>query len=236
MAQNTNISWTDSTFNPWIGCAKIADACRDCYAETWAKRYRFVGWGHGVPRRRTSPGYWRQPLKPDYGRHVFCASLADVFDNEVDPSWRTDLWALIKATPHLWWMLVTKRIGNAPKMLPPDWPYPHVGVIATLENQEVFDRDWPKLARLPAAWRGVSAEPLLGPINLGAARPDRMIVGGESGPGRRPMKPSWVRSLRDQCRAVRVRFHFKQWGGRLPDSNGCALDGLEIKEFPAAHD
>jgi hypothetical protein len=137
-------------------------------------------WGPGVPRHRTSTSYWRGPiiwnkeatLTGDRPR-VFCASCADVFDNEGDPSWRTDLWALIKATPNLHWMLLTKRIANAPKMLPPDWPYPHVGLMSTLENQDVFDRDWPKLARVPVAWRGVSMEPLLSAINIGAARPWR---------------------------------------------------------------
>jgi protein gp37 len=107
--------------------------------------------------------------------------------------------------------------------------------LATLENQDVFDRDWPKLARLPAAWRGVSAEPLLGPINIGTARPDWMIVGGESGPGYRSPRADWVRNIRDQCAVAGIPFHFKQWGGIHPESNGCEIDGREHKAFAAAH-
>jgi protein gp37 len=199
-------------------------------------------WGPGVPRHRTSTSYWRGPiiwnkeatLTGDRPR-VFCASWADVFDNEGDPSWRTDLWALIKATPNLHWMLLTKRIANAPKMLPPDWPYPHVGLMSTLENQDVFDRDWPKLARVPVAWRGVSMEPLLSAINIGAARPDWIIVGGESRPNHRDMPAAWVRDIRDQCVAAGIAFHFKQWSGARPKSNGCEIDGREYKEYPAAH-
>lgn len=165
---------------------------------------------------------------------VFCASLADVFDNEVDPAWRTDLWDLIRQTPNLRWMLLTKRIGNARKMLPSDWPFPHAGLMATLANQEEWDRDYPKLAALPTAWHGVSAEPLLGPIDIGDARPDWIITGGESGPQHRPIEVAWVRSLRDQCHRNGIAFHHKQWGGIRPKSNGCKLDGVEHKQFPAA--
>jgi protein gp37 len=239
MGEVTSISWTDHTFNPWIGCTKVSPACDHCYAERDNGRRGWVaGWGPGVPRRRTKT--WGDPLKwnrraevTGYRPRVFCASLADVFDNEVNPSWRADLWALIKATPNLHWMLLTKRIGNAPKMLPPDWPYPHVGLMSTLESQDVFDRDWPKLERIPAAWRGVSAEPLLSPIAIGTARPDWIIVGGESGPVRRDLPAAWVRDIRDQCAAAGIPFHFKQWSG-LRSKNGCEIDGREHKAFPAA--
>lgn len=165
---------------------------------------------------------------------VFCASLADVFDNEVDPNWRDDLWRLIKQTPNLRWLLLSKRIGNAPKMLPPDWPYPNAGLMATLANQAEWDRDFPKLMRVPSAWHGVSAEPLLGPINIGDAKPDWIITGGESGANFRVTEVEWVRSLRNQCAANGIAFHHKQWGGIRPKSNGCELDGREHKEFPAA--
>ena len=244
MAEHTEISWADATFNPWIGCTKVSTgpqgACEHCYAERDNGRRGWVpGWGPGVPRRRTKT--WGDPLKwnrqaavTGYRPRVFCASLADVFDNEVDPNWRTDLWALIRQTPNLRWMLLTKRIGNAPKMLPDDWPYPHVGLMATLATQAEWNRDYPKLARMLAAWRGVSAEPLLGPIDIGDARPDWIITGGESGPQHRHINPDWVRSLRDQCIRNGVAFHHKQWGGVRPKANGCELDGREHKDFPAA--
>jgi protein gp37 len=133
---------------------------------------------------------------------VFCASLADVFDNEAPQEWRDDLWQLLRETPNLRWILLTKRIGNARKMLPADWPFPNAGLMATLANQEEWDRDWPKLEAIPATWRGVSAEPLLGPIDIGDARPDWIITGGESGPTRRPLDMDAVRSIRDQCAAT----------------------------------
>ena len=240
MAEQTEISWADATFNPWIGCTKVSPACDFCYAARDNERRKWVsGWGAGVPRRRTKT--WGNPLTWDRKAavtglrpRVFCASLADVFDNEIPDEWRTDLWALLRATPNLRWILLTKRIGNAAKMLPADWPYPNAGLMATLANQEEWDRDWPKLARTPATWHGVSAEPLLGPIDIGTAKPDWLIVGGESGPQHRHTSPDWVRSLRDQCAANGVAFHFKQWGGVRPKSNGCELDGREYKDFPAA--
>lgn len=240
MAEHTEISWADATFNPWIGCTRVSPACDFCYAARDNERRKWVpGWGAGVPRRRTKT--WGDPLKwnrqaaiTGYRPRVFCASLADVFDNEVDDAWRTDLWALLRTTPNLRWMLLTKRIGNARKMLPANWPYPHVGLMATLANQEEWDRDYPKLERIPAAWHGVSAEPLLGSIDIGAARPDWIITGGESGPKRRPLNMDHVRSLRDQCAANGVAFHHKQNGGLRGKDTGCDVDGREHKDFPAA--
>lgn len=240
MAEQTAISWADATFNPWIGCTRVSPACDFCYAARDNERRKWVpGWGTGVPRRRTKT--WGDPVKwnkqaaiSGYRPRVFCASLADVFDNEVDQSWRVDLWALLRATPNLRWMLLTKRIGNAAKMLPSDWPFPHVGLMSTLENQEVWDRDYPKLARTPAAWHGVSAEPLLGPINIGDAKPDWIITGGESGPKHRSTDPNWIRAIRDACAANGIAFHHKQWGGNRPKENGCVIDGREWKDFPAA--
>ena len=213
MAEDTDISWADHTFNPWWGCTHVSPACDHCYAERDNRRFKLApGWGPGVPRRRMSEDYWKGPRRwnrkaerTGYRPLVFCASMADIFDNEVDPSWRVDLWALVRETPYLRWIFLTKRIGNAPKMLPPDWPYPHAGLMATLESQEVWDRDFLKLMRAPAAWHGVSAEPLLGSIDIGDARPEWIITGGESGFGFRPLDMDWIRSLRDQCARNGVR-------------------------------
>jgi protein gp37 len=126
MSENSKIEWTDHTFNPWEGCQKVSPGCDHCYAET--RNARFAGgtainWGPGAPRRRTSPANWRKPPQWNkthaeffaaHGRRqrVFCASLADVFDNAVDEQWRADLFALIRATPNLDWLLLTKRIGK----------------------------------------------------------------------------------------------------------------------------
>jgi protein gp37 len=248
MAEHSEISWTDATFNPWIGCTKVSPACDHCYAERDNSRRKWVeGWGPGVPRRRTKT--WGEPVKwnrkaAESGKpiRVFCASLADVFDNEAPQAWRDDLWALIRQTPDLRWILLTKRIGNAAKMLPGDWDdpsYDHVGLMATIANQEEWNRDLFKLMSTPAAWHGVSAEPLLGPIDLmaggfGAGLPDWIITGGESGPTRRPLDMDWVRGIRDQCAAYGVTFHHKQNGGLRGKEGGCLIDGVEHKYFPPA--
>lgn len=177
----------------------------------------------------------------DARRRVFCASLADVFDNQVPPEWRAELFALIAATPNLDWLLLTKRIGNALTMLPCDFNperYPHVAIGATVVNQEEADRDIPKLLVINARVRFLSMEPLLGPVDLDnikyragmdgwlsafndGAWPelgcvDWVIAGGESGHSARPAHPDWVRSLRDQCAAAGVPFLFKQWGEWAP--------------------
>lgn len=247
MAEHSAISWTDATFNPWIGCTKVSPACDHCYAERDNSRRGWVaGWGPGVPRRRTKT--WGDPLKWDRkaaetGRplRVFCASLADVFDNEAPDEWRADLWKLIERTPNLRWILLTKRIGNVKKMVPLTWLsgfWPgHAGVMATIANQDEWDRDYSKLQhiRAYAPWIGISAEPLLGPINIGPhARPDWIITGGESGPGRRPLDMDAVRSLRDQCARNGITFHHKQNGGLRGKDGGCLVDGVEHKHFPPA--
>lgn len=242
MAKNSEISWCDHTMNPWIGCTKVSPACDHCYAERDNGRRKWVaGWGGGVPRRRTKT--WNDPIKWNRQAEisgarprVFCASLADVFDNEVDPNWRDDLWRLIRETPNLRWILLTKRIGNARKMLPTDWGsgYPNAGLMSTLENQEVWDRDIDKLMSTPAVWHGVSVEPLLGQIDIGDARPNWIITGGESGPGFRPLDMDAVRSMRDQCARASITFHHKQNGGIRGKSAGCLVDGVEHKHFPEA--
>lgn len=164
------------TFNPWEGCQKVGPGCDHCYAE--ARDVRFTGgthWGPHAPRRLTSAANWAKPLRWNRDAaaagtrpRVFCASLADVFDNAVDPQWRADLWALIAATPHLDWLLLTKRPGNIAKMLPAHWGtgWPNVWLGCTVVNQEEADRDIPKLLACPAAVRFISAEPLLGPVDI----------------------------------------------------------------------
>src|ERR1700676_906243 len=124
MAEKTGISWADCTQNFWIGCTRVSPACDFCYAARDNERRGWVpGWGSGVPRHRTKT--WGEPLKwnrkaalTGYRPRVFCSSLSDFFDNEVDPQWRVEAWAVIRATTNLRWMILTKRIGNARKMLP----------------------------------------------------------------------------------------------------------------------
>lgn len=205
MAEASGIAWTRSTFNPWIGCTKVGPGCDHCYAENQDSRKRWGGvvhWGPGVARMRTSVSNWNGPLKWNRqapasefaGRPgfwpVFCASLADVFDNEVDPAWRADLFALIEATPKLSWLLVTKRVVNVAKMVPELWMrecFPRqVRLLVTVVNQQEADRDLPKLLELPVS-NGVSYEPALGPVDFrpwlvpycdGGSRPGPGGVGG----------------------------------------------------------
>lgn len=179
MAEETGISWCDSTFNPWIGCDEVSPACDGCYARDLSERYGWAKWGPDEPRHRTAPAYWLNAHRwnasaPEFfrkhgrRRRVFAASLADIFDNKVPAFWRADFWALVLATPELQWLIVTKRIGNAAKMLPADWGvgYANVVVIATVVDQAEANRDIPKLLRTPAQLRGLSIEPMLGEIDL----------------------------------------------------------------------
>jgi protein gp37 len=266
--ENSEISWTDHTFNPWEGCTKVGLGCDHCYAEARNTRFnkgQAVNWGPGAPRRLTSAENWRKPkawndnalsFELEHGRRqrVFCASLADVFDNEVPPEWRVDLLALIRATPRLDWLLLTKRIGNVERMLIEAGGIaanrgdtlnasaalpPNVWLGATVVNQQEADRDIPKLLAVPARVRFLSMEPLLGLVdlrrhfgpNLAMTQPliDWVIVGGESGHHARPMHPGWARSLRDQCAAAGVPFHFKQ-NGEWAHAEALADDSSVLPE------
>lgn len=239
MSANTKIEWADHTFNPWEGCQKVGPGCDHCYAETRNARFaggQAINWGPGAPRRRTSAKNWNLPIKwnaeaaaKGIRYRVFCASLADVFDNEVDREWRDDLATLILSTPHLDWLLLTKRIGNAGAMLGEmflDGAPANVWLGATIVDQDEYDRDAHKLHRIAVSKRFLSIEPMLGPIHgapsIGAF--DWVIVGGESGHGARPIHPDWVRSLLDQCDWYGVPFLFKQWGEWLPAMQDGAPD------------
>jgi len=253
MAEKTGISWTDSTFDPWIGCTKVGPGCDNCYAEALMdKRWHKVQWGAGQQRERTSAVNWRQPLLWEkeheafslmHGRRrrVFCASLADVFDNEAPSAWRADLFALIAQTPHLDWLLLTKRVGNVQRLLAdPGMPGPelpaNVWLGATVVDQTEYERDLLKLLAVPARVRFLSVEPMLGPLQGGQALAalDWVIVGGESGRGARPIQPDWVLGLRQQCNEQGVPFFFKQWGGKSATAGGCELAGAEVKAWPVA--
>ncbi len=237
MGDTTQIEWCDATFNPWEGCQKVSPACDNCYAEVRNIRFNgsAINWGPGAPRRRTSAANWRKPIK--WNREakrdgtrpfVFCASLSDVFDNEVDPAWRADLFKLIGETPNLVWLLLTKRIGNVHKMRP-DLGI-NVAIGATMASQEEYDRDAPKLAAvkrylMPLFTFG-SFEPLLSNINLWSQiAPDWIIVGGESGKNARPMNLTWARNIRTDAQTLGRVFNFKQVGGRGNDKGGHELDG-----------
>ena len=194
--------------------------------------------------RRTSAANWRKPLKWNKDAlaagtrpFVFCASLADVFDNAVDPVWRRDLFGTIRETPYLVWLLLSKRISNVERMAAECGGLPrNVALGATMANQEEYDRDAWRLARckqdlLPLFTFG-SFEPLLGPIELDEDAPDWIIVGGESGRNARPMDMQWARDMRASAAALNRVFNFKQVGGRDASKGGHELDGRTYFDRP----
>lgn len=302
--KESKIEWCDNTWNPWWGCTKVSDGCKNCYAETLSNRYGKSLWGPKGTRELRSDSYWNQPLnwnKAAQGAprrpRVFCASMADVFEDRPElVSWRLCLFDLIRQTPNLDWLLLTKRPENVVRMIADcqclaeggdpteyaawigqhgedfpqtevgDWlnewtgerPPSNVWIGTSVENQEVADKRVPELLKIPAVVRFLSIEPLLGPVDLLAAgaivakgaigyngrgqeqeadwrdkRVDWVIVGGESGPGARPMEESWVRSIREECIDADLPLLFKQWGGVNKKATGRILDGITWDQFPA---
>ena len=249
MSKVTTISWTDHTFNPWWGCTKVSPGCDHCYAEAFDKRVGGKHWGKGSPRRVLSERCWRGPLQWNrdalntLGRpaRVFCASMADVMDDEAPEGQRERLWKLIDETPNLIWQLLTKRPHRFERYLPPTFKHGNVWLGVTAENQEFYDVRWPILQKECAkrdltAW--ISYEPALGPLTLNthAERPAWIIFGGESGHGRRECKREWADAIVAEiakCKP-RVQFFMKQMGARTP-AKGKELIPAEllIQEFPA---
>jgi protein gp37 len=161
--------------------------------------------------------------------------MGDFFDSEVPPDWRERAWNVIRACDELDWQILTKRPENIMSMLPPDWEngWDHVWMGTTVEDQTRADERVPILLEVPAKIRFLSCEPLLGPVIIPRiGELDWIIVGGESGPGYRPMHPDWARSLRDQCMTAGVAFHFKQWGTDRPKLAGRHLDNRTWDGFP----
>ncbi len=293
MGAATKIQWTDRTFNPWRGCQRVSEGCRNCYAEALSRRNPNVlgVWGPKGTRVLAADRQWLdvlgwedQAAAGDPQRKVFCASLADVFeawdgqmtDSQENLLWwhptdperqprvcasrpgslipdphpdfqpytlqqaRERLWRLIERTPHLIWQLVTKRPENMrPPFVPARWAEawpPNVWAIASVESQDVALARITDLVQVPATVRGLSCEPLLGPVDLynlklgcawralwcacsapGCSHPtvNWVIVGGESGPDARPCQPLWVRSLVKQCKSCDVPVFVKQLGSNV---------------------
>lgn len=260
MGETTSISWTDHTFNPWIGCSKVSPGCAHCYAETQDRRWGHDRWGVGKARVLTSAGNWAKPLLwarkarvAGERRRVFCASLADIFDEEVPVSWLGDLAALIARTAALDWLLLTKRPENywrwrvatgQDAARPIRWPS-NVWLGVTVENQEQAERRIPLLLEQESSVRFISGEPLLEGVDLSPWLQSQgstataagvgwspgahlsplhwVIIGGESGPKARRFELAWARDLVRQCRAMGVAPFVKQLGA-LPTSS--ALDDM----------
>lgn len=236
MGKDSKIEWTHHTFNPWWGCVKVAPECAHCYAETFAKRTGHGVWGADSPRRFFGEKHWMEPHKWNADakaagerRRVFCASMADVFEDGEEQlnRWRAKLFLLIYETPNLDWLLLTKRPENISVMM--SWEYranppENIWLGTSAGTQATWDKNVAALMKIPAYVRFVSMEPLLEAVNptistkladLPGEKPDWIIVGGESGPNARPTHPDWVRTIRDQCAVADVPFFFKQWGEYL---------------------
>lgn len=239
MGTKTGIAWTDHTFNAWIGCQKVSDGCKHCYAEhsTPTRRARARGlelWGPGSARMPLSEAYWSAPhkwnadaLMAGQRRRVFCSSLADVFEDHPHVvGHRERLFEVIKLTPALDWQLLTKRPENVPGMVPGSWMSRHWPFNAwmgtTTENEANLQERARHLLNIPAHIRFLSAEPLLGPLAL---RPWRgafhwVILGGESAQGgarARPCDIGWIRYALRDCKAEGVPVFVKQLGASVCD-------------------
>lgn len=234
MADRSRIEWTHATWNPVTGCSKVSAGCKHCYAERFAKRLRAMG----IERYRNGfrvtlhddlldlPKRWKTP------RLVFVNSMSDLFHELVPLDFIQRVFATMRDCPHHTFQILTKRSRRLRELAPQlEWS-PNIWVGVSVENARVLHRI-EDLRHVPAAVRFLSCEPLLGPLdNLPLEGIHWVIVGGESGPGARPMQPDWVRSIRDQCLSQGVAFFFKQWGGARKDRSGRLLDGRIYDNMP----
>lgn len=236
MANHTGIEWTDATWNPVTGCTKVSPGCKHCYAERFALRLKAMGnprYRNGFavtlqPDQLALPLRWREP------KRIFVNSMSDLFHEAVPEDYTQRVFEImVQAHWHVF-QILTKRAERLAE-LAPGLPWPeNVWQGVSVENAQYAWRV-AHLQKVPAAVRFLSVEPLLGPIpHLPLDSIHWVIVGGESGSGRREMAPEWVREIRDQCLAAEVPFFFKQWGGRTPKSRGRVLDGRTWDEMPRA--
>jgi len=239
MSENSTIEWTDATWNPVRGCTKISPGCKHCYAETFAERFRGVP-GHPyeqgfdlrlVPEKLVEPLRWTSP------KTVFVNSMSDLFQDDVPDEYILQVVRVMELANWHTYQVLTKRAERLRDLLASK-----LAIAASLDHiwwgVSVEDRKYgvPRIAHLrsaPAAVRFLSIEPLLedvGQLDLNEIH--WVIVGGESGAGARPMKEEWVLSIRKQCRAARVPFFFKQWGGVRKSEHGRELNGRTYDEMP----
>lgn len=232
MGEKTAISWTNKTWNPWMGCIKVSQGCKNCYMYREQERY-----GHDPRDVRRSKTTFNEPLKWHDPALVFTCSWSDWFIAEAD-AWRDEAWDIIKRTPHLTYQILTKRPERIAEHLPADWGegYPNVWLGISAEDQATLDQRMPLLAKIPAVVRFVSAEPLLDSLSVmfhGSI--DWLIVGGESGAGARPMRAIWAHKARLECEIAMIPFFFKQMGGNTRIDGhwgGNTLDGKVYQEMP----
>ena len=234
MARHSNIEWTESTWNPVTGCTKISEGCKHCYAERLARRLKAMGsprYRNGFrvtlhPNLLGTPLSWRKP------QMVFVCSMGDLFHRDVPFEFIRRVFDAMGEAHWHQFQVLTKRAGRLARLskrLP--WPE-NVWMGVTVETHRYLPRI-DSLRQTQARTKFLSLEPLLGPLpHLDLGGIDWVIVGGESGPGARPMEPEWVRSIRSQCLGAKAPFFFKQWGGVWKKRNGRLLDGRTWDEMP----
>lgn len=239
MADATSIEWTDATWNPVTGCTKISAGCDHCYAERFSERFRGTR-GHPFetgfdltlrPERLDQPLRWRQP------RMIFVNSMSDLFHKEIPTEFIERVFDTMEAASWHTFQILTKRSSLMRNFLRRRYGAQrgplHMWFGVSIEDGTKLSRVR-HLREAPAGVRFLSIEPLIGPVGrLDLTGIDWVIVGGESGPGARPMEKDWALDIRDQCQARGVAFFFKQWGGRTPRSGGRLIDGEEWSQFPA---
>jgi protein gp37 len=240
MADATTIEWTDATWNPVTGCTKVSAGCDHCYAERFSERFRGTP-GHPFesgfdltlrPERLEQPLRWRQP------RMIFVNSMSDLFHKEIPQEFIARVFDTMERANWHTFQVLTKRSSLMRNFLRKRYGAvqgpAHMWFGVSIEDGKRSSRIR-HLREAPAGLRFLSIEPLIGSVGrLDLAGIDWVIVGGESGPGARPIDPDWVRNIRDQCLAVGVAFFFKQWGGLRPKSGGRELDGRPWDDFPDA--
>lgn len=260
MGKETGISWTTHTMNPWWGCTKVSPGCDHCYAETVDLKFSpDPHWGKGVARRVFGDKHWDEPLawnraaqKANRTDKVFCASMADVMDDEAPEGQRDRLWELIDKTPNLLWQLLTKRPQRYERYLP-SGGFAHDNVIlgTTTESQEWYDLRMPYLHRAQQHLemcndinrKGfkrirtfISYEPALGSLSIRkfpSIRPDWIIFGGETGDGRRPMEQKWAEDIKSECEEFGIAFFMKQMSAFRPATAANLIPPhLLIRNFP----
>jgi protein gp37 len=241
MADHSAIEWTDATWNPVTGCTKISRGCDNCYAERFSERFRGVkgnpfeqGFDLRLwPERIEHPLRWRRP------RRIFVNSMSDLFHKVIPKAFIARVFETMEACPWHTFQVLTKRSSlmrdfvndRYAGVLAP----PHIWLGVSVEDRQALSRV-EHLRQSNARVRFLSVEPLIGPVGaLELEGIHWVIAGGESGPGFRPVKPEWVREVRDQCLAAAVPLFFKQWGGVRPKSGGNILDGRTWLEYPEAH-
>ena len=239
VSEKSAIEWTEATWNPVTGCTKVSRGCDNCYAERIAERFRGTP-GHPFengfdlelrPERLERPHSWRRP------RMIFVNSMSDLFHKNIPTTFIDSVFDTMETADHHIFQVLTKRSSLMRNYLRrrynPNLTPRHIWCGVSVEDKAASTRIR-HLQEAPVSVRFLSIEPLLGPMgNIDLNGISWVIVGGESGPGARPMKPEWALDIRDICEKRSVHFFFKQWGGRTPKAGGRLLEGVEHNGTPA---